>query len=150
MRRTFLLLGVGVLLAAAVPSEAKDRVAAVNQDRRNIAMHGYDPVAYFVEGRPAKGSAQFTAQWMGAVWMFASAGHRDLFQKEPEKYAPRYGGYCAWAVSQGYTANGDPEAWRIVDGKLYLNYSKSVRKKWEQDTAARIKEGDRNWPELHK
>lgn len=87
---------------------------------------------------------------MGASWMFATAERRDLFQKEPERYAPRYGGDCAWAVSQGNTANGDPEAWRIVNGKLYLNYNKSVQKKWEQDSAGRIKEGDRNWPGLHK
>lgn len=113
-------------------------------------MHGYDPVAYFVAGRPVKGSTQFASQWMGAVWLFATAEHRDLFQKEPARYAPQYGGYCAWAVSQGYTANGDPEAWRIVNGKLYLNYSKGVQKKWEQDSAARIREGDRNWPTLHE
>lgn len=137
-------------LFPAVSSQAKARVDAVNQDHRNIALHGYDPVAYFTDGRPVKGSAQFTARWMGALWLFATAGHRDLFQKEPEKYAPQYGAYCAWAVSKGYTANGDPEAWRIVNGKLYLNYSRSVQKQWEQDAAQRIMEGDRNWPALHK
>jgi len=141
---------MAAMLAAAVPSQAKARVDAVNQDHRNIAMHGYDPVAYFTDGRPVKGSAQFTTRWMGALWVFATGGHRDLFQKEPEKYAPQYGAYCAWAVSKGYTANGDPEAWRIVNGKLYLNYNKSVQEKWEQDTAQRIKEGDRNWPQLHE
>lgn len=130
--------------------QAKIRVDAVNQDDRKIGMHGYDAVAYFTEGRPVKGSTRYAAEWMGAKWMFASAEHRDQFQKDPEKFAPQYGGYCAWAVSKGYTANGDPEAWRIVNGKLYLNYNKSVQKKWEQDTAARIKEADLNWPALHK
>ncbi len=139
-----------LLASLAAPTQARVRVDAVNQDGRKIAMHGYDAVAYFTDGRPAKGSAQFGARWMGASWMFATAEHRDLFQKEPEKYAPQYGGYCAWAVSQGYTANGDPEAWRIVNGKLYLNYNKSVQQKWERDREARIQEGDRNWPGLHK
>ena len=87
---------------------------------------------------------------MGAKWRFTFAEHRDLFQREPAKYAPQYGGYCAWAVSKGHTANGDPEAWRIVNGKLYLNYNKRVQKKWEQDTEARIQEADRNWPGLLK
>ncbi|MEP7363613.1 MAG: YHS domain-containing (seleno)protein [Acidobacteriota bacterium] len=149
MRRNFLLLGFAALMTAAASMPAAARVDAVNQDEKKIAMHGYDAVAYFTDGRPVKGATKFAAQWRGASWMFATAEHRDQFQKEPEKYAPQYGGYCAWAVSKGYTANGDPEAWRIVNGKLYLNYSKSVQKKWEQDTAARIQEADRNWPALH-
>ena len=76
---------------------------------------------------------QFSYQWMGATWLFATAENRDRFQAEPERYAPQYGGYCAYAVSKGRTASIDPEAWRVVDGKLYLNYSKGVQKKWEQD-----------------
>ncbi|MCC6293241.1 MAG: hypothetical protein IT164_11375 [Bryobacterales bacterium] len=146
MRRNFLLLAIG---AFALPLAAKSPMDAVNKDN-GLAIHGYDAVSYFTDGRPAKGSPQFTADWMGATWQFVSAEHRDLFQKEPAKYAPQYGGYCAWAVSKGYTANGDPEAWRIVGSKLYLNYDNSVQKKWEQDTTARIQEGDRNWPGLHK
>ena len=74
-----------------------------------------------------EGERKFTHKWMGTEWRFASAKHRDLFAENPEKYAPQYGGWCAWAVSQGYPASVDPEAWRIVDGKLYLNYSKSVQ-----------------------
>ena len=150
MRRTFLFTAMTLLASLAAPTQARVRVDAVNQDDRKIAMHGYDAVAYFTDGRPVNGSARFGARWMGASWMFSTAEHRDLFQKEPEKYAPQYGGYCAWAVSQGYTANGDPEAWRIVNGKLYLNYNKSVQKKWERERDVRIQEGDRNWPGLHK
>ena len=149
MRRNFHLLAIAVLAAQLAPSQAKSPVDAVNKNA-GVAIHGYDVVAYFTVGRPLKGSTRYTADWMGAKWHFATAEHRDLFQKEPAKYAPQYGGYCAWAVSKGYTANGDPEAWRIVNGRLYLNYNKGVQKKWEQDTATRIDEGDRNWPGLHK
>jgi hypothetical protein len=138
MRRNFLLLAIG---AVALPLAAKSPVDAVHKDK-DLAIHGYDVVSYFTAGRPAKGSPQFTADWMGAKWRFTSAENRDLFQKEPAN--------CAWAVSKGYTANGDPEAWRIVNGRLYLNYNKRIQKKWEQDPAARINEGDRNWPGLHK
>ncbi len=115
---------------------------------RRKALRGYDPVAYFTHGRPVEGSERFTHQWQGATWRFASAENRDSFAADPERYAPQYGGYCAWAVSQGYTASTDPEAWRIVDGKLYLNYSKSVQRRWEKDIPGNIGKADRNWPEL--
>jgi hypothetical protein len=115
-----------------------------------LAIRGYDPVAYFKQSRAVKGSAQFRHSWMGVEWRFFNAEDRDLFAAEPEKYAPQYGGYCAYAVSQGHTASVDPEAWRIVDGKLYLNYSKGVQKTWEKDIPAYIQKADKNWPELHK
>ena len=86
------------------------------------------------------------AQWKGAEWRFASAANRDLFSAEPEKYAPQFGGYCAFAVSLGYLAKGDPEAWTVHDGKLYLNYNKSVRKRWAKDIDGNIEKGDANWP----
>jgi hypothetical protein len=85
---------------------------------------------------------------MGAQWRFASAANRDAFSADPGKYAPQYGGYCAWAVSQGYTAEIDPDAWRVESGKLYLNYSKSVQATWAKDVPGNIAKGDRNWPEL--
>jgi hypothetical protein len=85
---------------------------------------------------------------MDATWRFASAENRELFIKDPQKHAPQFGGYCAWAVGHGYTANIDPEAWRIVDGKLYLNYSKGVQKMWEQDRGRWIEAGHANWPGL--
>ena len=115
-----------------------------------LAIRGYDPVAYYQQSAPVKGSSQFSYQWQGARWLFASAENRDRFQAEPEHYAPQYGGYCAYAVSKGRTASIDPEAWKIVDGRLYLNYSKGVQKKWEQDVPGNIVKADRNWPELHK
>jgi YHS domain-containing protein len=112
------------------------------------AIRGYDPVAYFESGQPQKGLKAFAHAWNGATWLFASEAHRAAFAAQPEKYAPQFGGYCAWAVSQGYTADIDPEAWRIVDGKLYLNYSPKIQKQWEEDTAGNIAKGEKNWPGL--
>ena len=94
------------------------------------------------------GSAEQKLEWNGAVWRFASAEHRALFEREPAKYAPAYGGYCAWAVAHGYTADTDPEAWAIVDGRLYLNYNAKVKEKWRQDVPGHIAKGDANWPRL--
>jgi YHS domain-containing protein len=115
-----------------------------------VAIKGYDPVAYFEQSRPVMGSAQFTYSYMGATWWFANAADRDQFAQAPQKYAPQFGGYCAYAVSENHTANIDPDAWTIVDGKLYLNYSKGVQKKWAEDQSRRIDVGDKNWPSLHK
>ena len=114
----------------------------------NLAVDGYDPVAYFTEGAPTKGSRKFTLEWQGANWRFASQESLDAFRSEPERYAPAYGGYCAWAVSQGYTAGIDPQAWRIVDGRLFLNYNRKVQKTWEADRANLIEQADRNWPQV--
>jgi hypothetical protein len=130
------------LAAAAVPP--------VNKNRSGVALKGYDPVAYFEQGQPVKGSGALTVDWMGAKWQFSSTGNRDLFQADPQKYTPQYGGYCAWAVGHGYTADTDPEAWKIVDGKLYLNYNKSVQRMWEPEHRKWIEAGNANWPKLHK
>jgi hypothetical protein len=107
---------------------------------------GYDPVAYFDAGTAQEGKAEFTTEWKGAKWRFASAENRDKFVAAPEKFAPQYGGYCAWAVSQGYTASGDPNIWKIVDGRLFLNYDQDVQTNWEKDIPGHIKAADGNWP----
>ncbi|MFT5486386.1 MAG: hypothetical protein ACI9JL_001347 [Paracoccaceae bacterium] len=112
----------------------------------SAAVRGYDVVAYFTQGKPVEGKRDFAHKWNNTTWRFASAAHRDLFAANPEKYAPQYGGWCAWAVSQGSTASVDPAAWRIVDGKLYLNYSKSVQAQWVRDIPGHISKGDNNWP----
>ena len=111
-----------------------------------VAIEGTDPVAYFTQGKPVEGSKEFTHKWGEANWRFASARNRDLFKTDPEKYAPQYGGYCAYAVANNSTAKIDPEAWKIVDGKLYLNYSKDIQKTWEADQTAFIMAADKNWP----
>jgi hypothetical protein len=112
----------------------------------SLAVGGYDPVAYFTKGQPVEGKKEFQTRWMDAEWRFASAENRDLFVAAPEKYAPQYGGYCAWAVAQGYTASGDPQRWKVVGGKLYLNYDDEVQRKWEKDIPGFIASADRNWP----
>ncbi len=120
----------------------------VYSDFLGKAIRGYDPVAYFTQSKPVKGDSDFTYRWNDAKWYFSSAENRDAFVKKPEKFAPQYGGYCAWAVSKGYTAKIDPNAWNIHDGKLYLNYSKSVQASWQQDIPGNIASGDKNWPKL--
>ncbi len=117
---------------------------------KGIALGGTDPVAYFTEKKPVKGSAQFSFEWKGAAWHFASAANRDAFRADPAKYAPQYGGYCAFGASQGYAVKTEPDAWSIVDGKLYLNYNTTVRAKWSEDIPGRIKAADQNWPEILK
>jgi YHS domain-containing protein len=145
-RRLVITLGI----AAALPLFAESKADPINKDKSNIAIKGYDPVAYFVQSKPVKGSASFTSQWMNSTWWFASAEDRDEFARNPEKYAPQYGGYCAYGVSQGHTAPIDPEAWTIVEGKLYLNYSKGVKKTWSEAIPKHVEEANRNWPGLHK
>ncbi|OGA08262.1 MAG: hypothetical protein A3D95_08060 [Betaproteobacteria bacterium RIFCSPHIGHO2_12_FULL_69_13] len=134
------------IAALAFAGAATAQKAEVFSDG-GAAIRGYDPVAYFAEGKPAKGSEKFTHQWKGATWRFASAANRDRFARAPEQFAPQYGGYCAYAVSQGYTASIDPKAWTVSAGKLYLNYSTGVRETWLKDTAGYIRKADANWPD---
>lgn len=147
--RTVLLIALIATVATAVRS-ASAAVDPINKNIFGTALKGYDAVAYFKESKPVKGKDQFRHEWMGAKWYFASAANRDEFASNPEKFAPQFGGYCAWAVAHNYTASIDPEAWRIVDGKLYLNYSKDVQKKWEADVPGFIKQANENWPKLKK
>jgi hypothetical protein len=136
-------------IAACFVASAAAALSPVNKSLLGgVAIDGYDPVAYFTDGRPVEGRKEFAYDWEGATWRFASAEHRDLFAAAPGKYAPQYGGYCAWAVSNNYTADTDPQAWSIVDGRLFLNYSLEVRSKWEQDVPGNIGKADRNWPKL--
>jgi YHS domain-containing protein len=114
----------------------------------HLAVKGYDVVAYFTDGKPVEGSKSITAEQEGAVYRFASEEHRRLFLADPDKYLPAYGGYCAWAVSQNSTAGIDPTAWKIVDGRLYLNYNDEVQQKWLADIPGFIAAADRNWPGL--
>jgi YHS domain-containing protein len=114
----------------------------------STAVGGYDPVAYFTEGKPVEGRRDITHAWKGVTWRFASEKNRDAFKANPQAYAPQYGGYCAWAVSQGYTAKGDPKHWRIVGGKLYLNYDARVHSTWAQDIPGHVTKADGNWPKV--
>ena len=114
----------------------------------DVAIKGYDTVAYFKEGKALKGNETFTVQWHNMTWYFATKENKDLFAAGPEKYAPQYDGYCAWALTESRKAITDPEVWKIVDGKLYLNCSKSAYEKWSKDIPGNIKKADANWLKL--
>lgn len=137
-----------VLAAGLILSVAYCAAIEPVYSKSGVAIRGYDPVAYHTDARPVAGNKDYQTTYQGAVWYFASAEHLARFQAEPARYAPQYGGYCAYAVSQGKTARIDPDAWAIVDGKLYLNYSAAIQKKWEKDRAAYIIAADAHWPKL--
>ena len=141
--RRFLMVGLALFAVAATPAFAGSTWYTTDG---KVAIGGTDPVAYFEEGRPVAGKPDISYAWNGVSWRFASAANRDAFMKSPAKYAPQYGGFCAWAVSKGYTAKTDPDAWTIVDGKLYLNYNKSIRSRWSLDKTGNIQKADANWP----
>ncbi len=134
------------VLSVAGPAQAASMINKFGLG--GVAISGYDPVGYFTMGRAVKGSKQFTYDWLGATWRFANAEHRDMFATDPAKYAPQYGGYCSAGVADGNLSPIDPKAWRIVDGKLYLIYSKALLARWEQDLPTEIARADVNWPRM--
>jgi hypothetical protein len=140
---------IAVLVGLALALGAGSKVAPFNTDRGGLALHGYDAVSYFEGPAPLAGKAELEHAWGGARWRFASAANRDRFAAAPERYAPQFGGYCAKAVSENHTADVDPLAFKIVDGKLYLNYSSKVQKLWEEDIPGRIARANGYWPGLH-
>ncbi|MEM7720852.1 MAG: YHS domain-containing (seleno)protein [Pseudomonadota bacterium] len=148
-RRTFLTLAAATPVAAAatftLPRPAMANTPAIYAED-GIAVDGSDVVAYFTEGAPVAGEADITHDYMGATWRFSTEENRAAFAADPEGYAPQYGGYCAYAVSQGYTASTIPEAWAIVDDKLYLNFNRRIQRRWERDPAGFIAAADANWP----
>lgn len=137
-------------LLALSPFVARPAFAASPEvfSDENGAIRGTDPVAYFTEGGPVAGSADHSVMWRGAEWRFASAENMAMFEANPEAYAPQYGGYCAFAVSKGGIATTDPKAWTIYEGKLYLNYSLTVRTIWSEDIPGNIMRADDNWPSV--
>ncbi len=122
--------------------------AQIHIDRRDVAIQGYDVVAYFTDHRAVRGSTEHEVVWEGATWRFASAAHASTFRAAPDRYAPEYGGFCAYAMARGERVRIDPEAWSIAGGKLYLNYSLSVRTRWSEDRADYIRDADRHWAEM--
>lgn len=117
-------------------------------EQNGLAIDGYDPVAYFEEQRPVKGLSEFRTEFRGSIFQFASAVHREAFAADPAKYAPQYGGYCAYGMAKGYKAKIDPEAFSVIHGTLYLNYSESVRTRWSSDVPGYIQQANANWPEV--
>ena len=113
-----------------------------------LAVHGYDVVAYFTESRPTIGRAKHSIVYRNATYRFASDEHLEAFEDDPEKYVPQYGGYCAYGVAVGAKFDGDPQLWKIVDGKLYLNLNEDIQKTWAKNISGNIKKADRNWGEI--
>jgi len=140
----------GLLIAAAMALGACAEDQLVNQDGEVVAIWGYDTVAYFTEGRPVQGSPEFEYEWQRSRWRFSSAANRDLFANDPEAYAPQYGGNCAGAMARGEFAPVDPEAWAIVDGRLYLNFSKRFAAKFVQDAPNQIAKANAKWEALRR
>jgi YHS domain-containing protein len=122
--------------------------SAQNVDTKGVGLHGYDPVAYFTVGKPTAGSEKFEATYEGVRYRFSNAENREAFTKEPAKYVPAYGGFCAMGASLGKKFDGDPNYWKIVNGKLYVNVNADVDKAWKEDPAANISKGNQNWPEI--
>lgn len=130
-----LMIGLGGIPAGASPTGP-------------VAIKGYDSVAYFKDGKALQGNESFSFPWHGMTWYFRTAENRRLFATSPKKYAPQYDGYCAWAMTESRKAITDPEVWRIVDGKLYLNCSRSAYQKWIKDLPGNIRKADQNWLKL--
>ncbi len=123
-------------------------IAAGMAQADELAIKGYDTVAYFKDSKAVKGSGSFAFQWHGMTWQFSTKENRDLFAASPEKYAPQYDGWCAWAMTESRLAKTDPEVWKIVDGKLYLNCSQAAYEKWSKDIPGNIKKADAIWPKF--
>jgi YHS domain-containing protein len=147
--RLLAVAGLTLLAAGCVGAAEQTAIPAVNAEG-GLAVKGYDPVAYFTGGKPTPGTDLYTTDWKGARYRFASAENRDLFVATPEKYAPQYGGYCAYAISVNRIADIDPDEWAVVDGKLYLNNNAVAQVLWSADRRASITAGDRYWAAVPK
>jgi YHS domain-containing protein len=153
MRFAQIPLALAALVLAAAFSTgaaAAQKVAPINTDKKGVALHGYDAVTYFERDKPEKGKTEFSYSYGGATWLFVSAEDRKKFAQNREAFMPQFGGYCAKAVSEDDTADVDPLAYKIVNGKLYLNYDVKVQQLWEKDIPGRIANAEKYWPNLHR
>lgn len=148
-RRTLLALApVAFAPALMIGSARANGLPRSVNHKSGVALDGWDPVAWFTEGRPRRGSTAFRAEHAGVTWHFASAAHLARFQADPDAHMPRYGGFCAFGVARGYKVDIDPEAWHIRDGVLYLNYDRGVQRQWQRDIPGNIARAEANWPRL--
>ena len=138
-----LILCVGVSAISSAAHAESDPI--YTSWRNNLAVGGYDVVSFHL-GNPVKGNSHYSTVWNGADWQFASQDNLDKFLENPEKYAPAYGGYCAWAIAEGKLAKGSPKYWTIKDGRLFLNFNKKIQDRWLKKMDSFIKQGDNNWP----
>lgn len=138
----------GVALSVAMATSALAAGVELNASSTGLAMQGYDPVAYFTDGAPAKGSYKITALFNDATYRFSSEENKAQFEANPEAYLPAYGGYCAFGTAMGFKFDGDPNHWKIVDNKLYLNLSEDIQARWEGDIPGMVTNADANWKDI--
>lgn len=143
-RISVLIVALGIAGAMTLRGQTPGSINTAN----GVALQGYDVVAYHLQQQAVKGTRAYTHQWRGVTWQFATAENRDRFAQSPESFAPEFGGFCAYGVSRGYAVDIDPQAFAVVDGKLYLNYSKRVQSTWNQDRAGYIEKARQNWPKV--
>jgi YHS domain-containing protein len=143
MKRVILMFSIFVFACLSIVAQKSETFVQSGK-----AIRGYDPVAYFSEGKPVKGDEKLLYSWNNANWYFSSKENLESFKANPGKYAPQYGGYCAYGLSEGHKAPTDADAWSIEDGKLYLNYNTDVKKMWSKEKKERIEKADKNWPEI--
>jgi YHS domain-containing protein len=145
-------IGLALSASALTPSPSLAVVpgstSAVNTDAQNLALHGYDAVAYFTDGAPTKGDPKFAATFEGARYQFANEANLKTFQANPAGYTPQFGGFCSMGAVFGEKVDGDPTAWKVVDGKLYLNFNKTVAKRWQEDIPGNIEKAQAKWPQI--
>jgi YHS domain-containing protein len=146
MKKTTTLTGF-ILVLVTLYSFAQTSEVFSNESG---AIKGYDPVAFFVESKAVKGTKEFTYEWNGATWHFASKKNKDLFVAKPEKYAPQYGGYCAYGTADGHKAPTETDTWTVDSNKLYFNYNQKVKTLWDKDRVSLIKKADEQWPKIKK
>lgn len=126
-----------------------DMMTKIDKNKMGVAINGYDPVAYFTDSKSEMGMKEFSYKWNGAEWYFSNKNHLEMFKKNPDKYAPQYGGFCAFGLSKDKLSSSDPNAWQIVDGKLYLCTNDKVHKMWQKDIKGNVKKADKNWSNMN-
>lgn len=137
-------------LSAILTVTAGTALAGDFFEKDGVALRGYDPVAYFSVGMPVKGAAAHHYQYKGSTFYFASSANERSFVRDPEKYVPQFGGFCALGTANGYKVSTQPDAFAVVDGKLYLNHDLKVLARWKEDVPGNITQAEKNWPEVSK
>jgi YHS domain-containing protein len=146
MKRSMSVMLLLTLISFATYSQTSGEIFTTTDG----AIRGYDPVSFFIEKKPVKGVKDFSVEWRNALWYFSSSSNLEAFKAEPEKYAPQYGGYCAFGTAEGHKAPTQTDTWTILDGRLYFNYNKEVQREWLKDTKGYIQKADVNWPTVMK
>jgi YHS domain-containing protein len=139
---------LAIITALALSGAAHAEKTLINKDKTGLALQGYDPVAYFTDGKPVKGDAKFTASYRGATYRFASDEHKKMFEADPAKYEPQFGGYCGYAASINKISPISPHFWQVLDGRLVLQHNNKALTLWNKDVPGNLKKADENWPGL--